>query len=79
MNLDKNPFEAGLDNFVKCNKKTAFVGQEACKELVGKQQKVKLVPLTVRTHGLLDPEGNETVWFDNKVEYKTFITLDSSC
>lgn len=67
MNLDKNPFEAGLGPFVKTNKKTSFIGQEACKELLGKELKTKLVALTVDTHGYLDPEGNETIWFDNKV------------
>ena len=72
MNLDKNPYEAGLGPFVKTNKKTSFIGQEACKELLGKDLKSKLVALTVDTHGHLDPEGNETIWFDNKVNIQEF-------
>ncbi|XP_063678864.1 dimethylglycine dehydrogenase, mitochondrial-like isoform X1 [Bolinopsis microptera] len=67
MNLDKNPFEAGLGSFIKTNKKTPFIGQEACKEMLGNELKSKLVMLTVDTHGYLDPEGNETIWFDNQV------------
>lgn len=67
MNLDKTPFEAGLDPFIKPNKKTNFVGQEAVRELMFQEPKCKLVMLTVQTHGHLDPYGNETVWFDNKV------------
>ena len=67
MNLDKNPFEAGLGPFVKPNKKTEFIGQAACQEILRNKLKCKLVTMTVDTHGYLDPEGNETVWYDNQV------------
>ena len=67
MNLDKNPYEAGLGPFIKPNKKTKFIGQEACQKISQNPLKCKLAALTVDTHGYLDPEGNETVWFDNQV------------
>ena len=67
MNLDKNPYEAGLGPFIKPNKKTKFIGQEACQKISQNDLKCKLVVMTVDTHGFVDPEGNETVWFDNKV------------
>lgn len=67
MNLDKNPYEAGLGSFIKPNKKTNFIGQESCQRMVTEALKCTLVTMTVTTHGHLDPEGNETVWFDNKV------------
>ena len=66
MNLDKNPYEAGLDPFIKPNKKTAFVGQDAVREMQGQEQKVKLVMLNFQTQNV-DPYGNETIWYGNKV------------
>jgi len=67
MNLDKNPYEAGLDPFIKTNKKTRFIGQEAVKELKFQEQKCQLAMLQVDTMDVLDPSGNETVWHNNKV------------
>ena len=66
MNLDKNPYEAGLDPFIKPNKKTAFVGQDAVREMKGREQKVNLVMLNFQTQNV-DPYGNETIWYGNKV------------
>ena len=69
MNLDKNPYEAGLGPFIKPNKKVRFIGQEAVQKLSSAEQKCKLVMLVVDTHDRLDPGGNETVWFDNQVYF----------
>jgi len=67
MNLDKNPYEAGLQSFIKPNKKTAFIGQEACKRFAETPQKCQLVFMTVETHENIDPIGNETIWYNNQV------------
>lgn len=67
MNLDKNAYEAGLGGFVKVNKKVPFIGQESCRKQKEEVPKSTLVTLKLETWGRVDPEGNETVWFDNVV------------
>ncbi|KAG8456521.1 hypothetical protein GDO86_002342 [Hymenochirus boettgeri] len=66
MNCDTNPLEAGLEYFVKLNKPADFIGKEALKEVKEKGLHRKLVYLTLKTENV-DPEGNETVWYNGKV------------
>ncbi|KAK7895900.1 hypothetical protein WMY93_021225 [Mugilogobius chulae] len=66
MNCDTNPLEAGLDYFVKLNKPADFIGKAALKEIKAKGLKRKLSYLTVDTDDI-DPEGNETIWLNDKV------------
>ncbi|OQS07245.1 dimethylglycine dehydrogenase, mitochondrial, partial [Thraustotheca clavata] len=72
MNKDTNPIEAGLQFFVKPNKKTPYVGQEAIQRIV-KGPKRNLVMLNVHTdepksgQKPLDAWGNEAVWCNGKV------------
>ncbi|XP_053557345.1 dimethylglycine dehydrogenase, mitochondrial [Bombina bombina] len=66
MNCDTNPLEAGLQNFIKLNKPTDFIGKQALKQINEKGLRRKLVYLTVKTDNV-DPEGNESVWYKGKV------------
>ena len=47
-------------------KEVDFIGKKALKAIKAEGLKRKLVFLTVETQDL-DPQGNETVWHDNKV------------
>uniref|UniRef100_A0A3B4AX35 Uncharacterized protein n=1 Tax=Periophthalmus magnuspinnatus TaxID=409849 RepID=A0A3B4AX35_9GOBI len=66
MNCDTNPLEAGLDYFIKLNKSADFIGKDALKEIKAKGLKRKLSYITVDTDDI-DPEGNETIWLNDKV------------
>ncbi|XP_038327632.1 dimethylglycine dehydrogenase, mitochondrial isoform X3 [Canis lupus familiaris] len=66
MNCDTNPLEAGLDYFIKLNKPADFIGKQALKQIKAKGLKRRLVCLTLATDDV-DPEGNESIWFDGKV------------
>lgn len=66
MNMDTNPFEAGLGPFVRMNKATDFIGKNALQEIQRQGLTRKLVFLLVDTSNV-DPEGNETIWFGKRV------------
>ncbi|KAI3362104.1 hypothetical protein L3Q82_012430 [Scortum barcoo] len=66
MNCDTNPLEAGLDYFIKLNKSADFIGKAALQEIKAKGLKRKLSYITLDTDDI-DPEGNETVWYNGKV------------
>ncbi|XP_028661549.2 dimethylglycine dehydrogenase, mitochondrial isoform X1 [Erpetoichthys calabaricus] len=66
MNCDTNPLEAGLDYFIKLNKPTDFIGKQALLDIKAKGLWRKLAYLTLQTDNI-DPEGNETVWYNGKV------------
>ncbi|XP_036702670.1 dimethylglycine dehydrogenase, mitochondrial isoform X2 [Balaenoptera musculus] len=66
MNCDTNPLEAGLQYFVKLNKPADFIGKQALKQIKAKGLKRRLVCLTLATDDV-DPEGNESIWYDGKV------------
>lgn len=65
MNMDSNPFEAGLGNFIQMDKED-FIGKEALKKVLQEGLNRKLVYLKVNSK-TADPEGNESVWCCNKV------------
>ncbi|XP_044302743.1 dimethylglycine dehydrogenase, mitochondrial [Varanus komodoensis] len=66
MNCDTNPLEAGLNYFIKLNKPADFIGKQALKQIKEKGLERQLVYLTLETDNV-DPEGNESVWYKNKV------------
>ncbi|XP_076141035.1 dimethylglycine dehydrogenase, mitochondrial isoform X2 [Alosa pseudoharengus] len=66
MNCDTNPFEAGLDYFIKLNKSADFIGKQALQNIKAQGLQRKLAYLTVDTDDI-DPEGNETIWHNGKV------------
>uniref|UniRef100_A0A671VL42 Dimethylglycine dehydrogenase, mitochondrial n=1 Tax=Sparus aurata TaxID=8175 RepID=A0A671VL42_SPAAU len=66
MNCDTNPLEAGLDYFIKLNKPSDFIGKAALQEIKAKGLRRKLSYITLDTDDI-DPEGNETVWYNGKV------------
>ena len=69
MTLDNNPLEAGLNFFVKMKKETDFIGKQS---LLDRKKRGfvprKLVFMEVDTDNV-DPEGNETIWYDDKVSH----------
>ena len=68
MTLDNNPLEAGLGFFVKLKKEADFIGKESLLERKKKGfMPRKLVFMTVDTDNV-DPEGNETIWCQDKVK-----------
>lgn len=66
MNLDSNPFEAGLDYFVHLEKPVDFIGKTSLMDICRKGLNRKLAFLKVNTTDV-DPEGNESVWCSEKV------------
>ncbi|XP_015275090.1 PREDICTED: dimethylglycine dehydrogenase, mitochondrial [Gekko japonicus] len=66
MNCDTNPLEAGLKYFIKLNKPADFIGKQALKQFIEKGLQRQLVYLTLETDNV-DPEGNESVWYNKKV------------
>uniref|UniRef100_T1J2V2 Dimethylglycine dehydrogenase n=1 Tax=Strigamia maritima TaxID=126957 RepID=T1J2V2_STRMM len=66
MSMDTNPFEAGMGMFIKMKKPVNFIGKEALVNIKQQGLTRKLVSLLVDSTEV-DPEGNETVWFGNKV------------
>ncbi|XP_066273140.1 dimethylglycine dehydrogenase, mitochondrial-like [Branchiostoma lanceolatum] len=68
MTVDNNPFEAGLDFFIKLNKPADFIGKQSLQQLQQEGLTRKLVCLTVEVEESgPDAEGNETIWHDGKV------------
>ncbi|XP_077555490.1 dimethylglycine dehydrogenase, mitochondrial-like [Haemaphysalis longicornis] len=71
MTVDTNPFEAGLDPFIKMKKPADFVGKTALQQILREGLTRKLVHLFVNAPEV-DPEGNESVWcYDKVVGYTT--------
>merc|ERR550519_3039948 len=66
MNCDTNPLEAGLDYFIKLNKPADFIGKAALQKVKAAGLKRKLCYVTMQTDDV-DPEGNETIWLNDKV------------
>lgn len=66
MNVDSNPFEAGLDYFVHLEKPVDFIGKSSLRDIKRNGLSRKLVFLKVNTKDV-DPEGNESVWCSEKV------------
>ncbi len=66
MNCDTNPLEAGLDYFIKLNKPADFIGKQALLEIRAQGLSRRLAFLTLHTDDI-DPEGNETVWYNGEV------------
>ena len=71
MTLDNNAIEAGLRHFVKTNKKVDFIGKQALQEMTTREGALprRLVFMEVDTDNV-DPEGNETIWRNDKVNFK---------
>ncbi|XP_030598580.1 dimethylglycine dehydrogenase, mitochondrial [Archocentrus centrarchus] len=78
MNCDTNPLEAGLDYFIKLNKPADFIGKAALQEIKAKGLKRKLSYIAMNTDDV-DPEGNETVWYNGKVVGNTTSGAYSYC
>ncbi|XP_013778311.1 dimethylglycine dehydrogenase, mitochondrial-like [Limulus polyphemus] len=66
MNMDSNPYEAGLDFFIKPNKASDFIGKAAIQEIKRKGLRRKLAYLAMDVEDV-DPEGNESVWSSGKI------------
>ncbi|XP_033634961.1 dimethylglycine dehydrogenase, mitochondrial-like [Asterias rubens] len=67
MLMDNGPLEAGLGPFIKLKKKADFVGKAAIQKVKDEGIKKKLVLLTMPDTDNVDPEGNETIWINDKV------------
>ncbi len=67
MLMDNGPLEAGLGPFIKLKKKADFVGKAAIQKVKDEGVKSKLVLLTMPDTDNVDPEGNETIWINDKV------------
>lgn len=66
MNMSTNPVEADLMSYVRLHKGVDFIGRDALLQMRKEDCKRLLCFLTVDTTDK-DPEGNETVWFQNQV------------
>jgi len=71
MNVDVNPFEAGLDAFIRIDKGD-FIGREAARRARADGQRRRLVTLSIADSGpdqprAVDPNGNEAVWYGCRV------------
>ena len=64
--VDTDPYEAGLDGFVRPDKATEFVGRQALRRIRADGPRRRLVVLTVDTDDV-DAVGNETVWYGDRV------------
>jgi dimethylglycine dehydrogenase len=67
MNIDTDPYEAGLGSFIKLNKSAEFIGKKALIRLKADGYKRRLVLLSVDTSDGVDPNGNESIWFGDRV------------
>lgn len=74
MNLDSNPFEAGLDYFIHMEKPVDFIGKSSLSHILREGLNRKLTCLKVDTKHV-DPEGNESVWCSNKVSQSTYVLI----
>ncbi|UYV72382.1 DMGDH [Cordylochernes scorpioides] len=61
MTMDSNPYEAGLEMFLRPRKSADFVGKAALERIRREGTSRRLVQLRVE-NGESDPEGDETVW-----------------
>jgi len=66
MTVDANPYEAGLDDFVRLDKATEFIGREALRSIKADGLRRRLVMLTVDADDA-DAVGNEAVWYGDRV------------
>ncbi|UYV72381.1 DMGDH [Cordylochernes scorpioides] len=66
MTMDSNPYEAGLEMFLRPRKSADFVGKAALERIRREGTSRRLVQLRVE-NGESDPEGDETVWCAGKV------------
>jgi len=66
MSLDTDPFEAGLEGYVRLDKEMEFIGREALRRIRAEGPRRRLVMLTVDTDNV-DAVGNESVWFGDRV------------
>lgn len=66
MAADNNPFEAGLDSFIRMKKPVEFIGKNTLRHILSSGLTRKLVPIVIDTTNV-DPEGNETIWHNDKV------------
>jgi dimethylglycine dehydrogenase len=67
MSMDSTPLEAKLDPFIKLKKTAEFIGKDALLKQKAHGLTQELVFLTVNDNRDIDPEGNEAIWFNNKV------------
>ncbi|XP_035214869.1 dimethylglycine dehydrogenase, mitochondrial-like [Stegodyphus dumicola] len=66
MNIDSNPYEAGLDYFIAINKEADFIGKSSLRQILRNGLNRKLAYLKVDSSNV-DPEGNESVWCSDRV------------
>jgi dimethylglycine dehydrogenase len=67
-NCDGSALEAGLEPFIRWNKKSNFIGKDSLLEDWGKWRNQKLVMMEVDLEGSnADPEGNLSVWIAGRV------------
>merc|ERR1719495_2108666 len=66
MNMDVNPYDAGLDFFIKLDKGCDFIGRDALRKISLELPKKKLVCMKVDTDNV-DAEGNESIWYGGKI------------
>jgi len=64
--VDTDPYEAGLEDYVRLDKETEFVGREALRRIRAEGPRRRLVLLTVDTNDV-DAIGNESVWYGDRV------------
>jgi len=64
--VDANPYEAGLEDFVKLDKATEFVGREALRQIRVKGLRRRSVVVSVDSDDT-DAVGNESVWYGDQV------------
>lgn len=66
MSVDTDPYEAGLDGFVRLRKAAEFVGREALRRIRAEGPRRRLVVLTVDVDDV-DAVGNESIWYGERV------------
>jgi dimethylglycine dehydrogenase len=72
MNVDVDPFEAGLDPFIRLDKPADFTGRAAARALRANGQRRRLAMLYLANSGaeiedFADANGNEAVWFGDRI------------
>lgn len=74
MNVDTDPFEAGLGRFIRHDKSAEFIGQQAARRLAVSPRRRRLVTLTFdlvtdpgASGAIGDPCGNEAIWYGDRV------------
>jgi len=67
-NCDGSALEAGLESFIRWNKKSSFIGKDRLLEDWGTWRNQKLVMMEVDLDGSnADPEGNLSIWIAGRV------------